>query len=103
MKSLPRSTLFDMVSTAVPLTTVAPGAAVAVAPVPSAASLIYRHGIEITVQGRYPDLLAYLAALDTMPAKLYWGNAQLVVEAYPSSRLTFTVYTLSLDQLWIKL
>jgi MSHA biogenesis protein MshJ len=103
MKSLPRSTLFDMVSAAATLTTVAPGAAAAPVASPSAAKLIYRHGIEITVQGRYPDLLAYLAALDTMPAKLYWGNAQLVVDAYPVSRLTFTVYTLSLDQIWIKL
>lgn len=103
MKSLPRSTLFDMVPSVAVLTAVPPGVGVVAAPAPSAANLIYRHGIEITVQGRYPDLLAYLAALDTMEAKLYWGNAQLIVDAYPVSRLTFTVYTLSLDQIWIKL
>jgi MSHA biogenesis protein MshJ len=103
MKSLPRSTLFDMVPSVAVLTAVAPGAAAAPSPAPSAANLIYRHGIEITVQGRYPELLAYLALLDSMEAKLYWGNAQLVVDAYPVSRLTFTVYTLSLDQIWIKL
>lgn len=81
------------------------GVSEAVAPnaASNAANLIYRHGIEITVQGPYLGLLAYLAALDAMPVKLYWGKAELIVTAYPLSRLTFTVYTLSLDQIWIKL
>lgn len=128
MKSLARSTLFDMASapdagsasasgTAPAAGSTAPaaltGASEALAPnaasnaatnaATNAANLIYRHGIEITVQGPYLGLLAYLAALDAMPVKLYWGKAELVVTAYPLSRLTFTVYTLSLDQIWIKL
>jgi MSHA biogenesis protein MshJ len=107
MKSLARTPLSDMlvskVASAAPVAAAAPGAAAVSVAVPNAANLIYRHGIEITVQGRYPELLAYLAALDTMQAKLYWGKAELVVDAYPLSRLTFTVYTLSLDQTWIKL
>ncbi len=109
MKSLARSPLSELVVNAVasaaPVAVAAPGAAAVstIAPTPSAANLIYRHGIEITVQGRYSELLAYLAALDNMEAKLYWGKADLVVDAYPLSRLTFTVYTLSLDQIWIKL
>jgi MSHA biogenesis protein MshJ len=105
MKSLARSPLSELVVNAVASAApvAAPGAVPAIAPAPSAANLIYRHGIEITVQGRYPELLAYLAALDKMEAKLYWGKADLVVDAYPLSRLTFTVYTLSLDQIWIKL
>jgi MSHA biogenesis protein MshJ len=105
MKSLARSPLSDMLVSSVPSAApaAAPGAAAAPVAAPSAANLIYRHGIEITVQGRYPELLAYLAALDAMEAKLYWGKAELLVDAYPLSRLTFTVYTLSLDQIWIKL
>jgi MSHA biogenesis protein MshJ len=103
MKSLARSPLSEMLVSAAPDAVTVPGAAVTSVPVPNAANLIYRHGIEITVQGRYLELLSYLAALDAMPAKLYWGKADLTVDAYPTSRLTFTVYTLSLDQIWIKL
>ena len=107
MKSQARSPLSEMLvnTVASPVAVAAPGAEAVALPVAAsnAANLIYRHGIEITVQGRYPELLAYLAALDTMEAKLYWGKAELVVDAYPLSRLTFTVYTLSLDQIWIKL
>jgi MSHA biogenesis protein MshJ len=85
--------------TAVPVGAAAPLVGGAAA---SAAAIIYQHAVEIVVLGPYPDLLAYLTALDKLPVKLYWGNADLVA-TYPDSRLTFTVYTLSLDQTWIKL
>jgi MSHA biogenesis protein MshJ len=38
-----------------------------------------------------------------MPTQLFWGRAELAVEQYPHSRLTLTLYTLSLDRKWIKL
>ena len=75
----------------------------AMAQAPSASSLIYRHGVEIVVGGDYLDLLAYLKALESMPAQLFWGNAKLTVDAYPNTILTLSVYTLSLDQKWMRL
>lgn len=65
--------------------------------------LLYRHGVEVAVRGNYLDLVNYMAALESMPTQLFWGRAQLDVEEYPNSRLTLTLYTLSLDQKWMKL
>ncbi|BDT58866.1 hypothetical protein MasN3_23600 [Massilia varians] len=76
----------------------AAGAAPAPAPV-----LLYRHGVEVTVRGNYLDMVDYMSALEAMPTRLFWGRAQLDVEAYPAARLTLTLYTLSLDRKWMKL
>jgi MSHA biogenesis protein MshJ len=64
---------------------------------------IYRHGVELTVAGTYPDMLHYMAQLEAMPWQLYWGKADLQVEAWPQARLTLTLFTLSLDKKWINL
>lgn len=77
-----------------------PGApAVAAGP----AELLYRHGVEITVRGNYLDMIDYMAALESLPTQLFWGRAQLEAETWPASRLTLTLYTLSLDRKWMKL
>lgn len=68
-----------------------------------AAELLYRHGVEVTVRGSYLDMVGYMAALEAMPTQLFWGRAQLDAEVYPASRLTLTLYTLSLDPKWMKL
>lgn len=62
---------------------------------------IFRHGVQITVRGRYLDLLGYASALENLPARMYWGDASLSVDKYPDAVLTLTVYTLSLDQTWL--
>jgi MSHA biogenesis protein MshJ len=78
---------------------VSPGTAVA----PKPGSLLYRHGVEITVRGNYLDMIDYMTALESLPTQLFWGGAKLEVEDYPISRLTLTMYTLSLDPKWLKL
>jgi MSHA biogenesis protein MshJ len=78
----------------------APAVAGAAAPAPS---LLYRHGVEVTVRGNYLDMVNYMEALEAMPTQLFWGRAQLEVEEYPGARLTLTLYTLSMDQKWMKL
>ena len=70
---------------------------------PSAAPLLYRHGIEVAVRGNYLDMVDYMSALDAMPTRMFWGRAQLDVEEYPAARLTLTLHTLSLDRQWMKL
>ncbi len=84
----------------------APGAA-APGSVPGAesgpAELLYRHGVEITVRGNYLDMVDYMAALESLPTQLFWGRAQLEAETWPASRLSLTLYTLSLDRKWMKL
>jgi MSHA biogenesis protein MshJ len=64
---------------------------------------IYRHGVEITVAGTYPDMLHYMTQLEAMPWQLYWGEARLQAESYPQALLTLTLFTLSLDKKWMNL
>ena len=62
---------------------------------------IFKHGVQITVRGGYLELLSYVTALERMPTQMFWGEANLSVELYPDSVLTLTLYTLSLDKLWL--
>jgi MSHA biogenesis protein MshJ len=62
---------------------------------------LYRHGVEITVQGRYGDMLAYLSELEQLPRRVYWGELRLSADTYPVAVLTVTLYTLSLEKMWL--
>lgn len=69
---------------------------------------VYKHGVEITVEGRYLDLLAYVSELEKMPWHVLWSKAALNTEepsssVWPSNRLKLTVYTLSLDKTWLSI
>jgi MSHA biogenesis protein MshJ len=66
-----------------------------------AAGYVYRHGVEIMVQGGYLDMMNYMAALEAMPWQLFWGRAKLSVDEYPKATLTLTLFTLSLDKAWL--
>ncbi len=72
-------------------------------PIAKPAELLYRHGVEIVLQGGYLDMINYMAELEAMPAQLFWGKARLDVDEYPQARLSLTLYTLSLDPTWMKL
>ena len=99
IKTLPAASLLPANKSAAPGAT---GEAVAPAlPNPAKPLGLYRHGVEISVEGSYPDLLAYLAALERMPWRVYWSEANLSTQVYPTSRLTLTLFTLSLDQTWL--
>ncbi|HCY62557.1 MAG TPA: MSHA biogenesis protein MshJ [Oxalobacteraceae bacterium] len=69
----------------------------------AAGEVLYRHGVEITLEGSYPDMLEYLAELEKMPWHLFWGKARLEVEVHPKATLTLTLFTLSLDKKWLNL
>lgn len=72
-------------------------------PVAKPRELLYRHGVEIVLQGSYLDMVNYMDALESLPVQLFWGKARLDAPQYPNSRLTLTLYTLSLDSKWMKL
>jgi len=102
MKTLPVTGLNEAVLPAEPARAAAATAASAKA-APKPRELLYRHGVEIVLQGSYLDMISYMEALESLPVQLFWGNASLDAQQYPNSRLTLTLYTLSLDQKWIKL
>jgi len=105
LKTLPASTLVE----APPATAAAPGApapaagtAGASAPLQASNDNIYKHGVELTLEGSYADLHDYLTRAERMPWRMFWSRAVLDSSDYPHVRLTVTVYTLSLDPAWLQ-
>jgi MSHA biogenesis protein MshJ len=80
-----------------------PAAAKQAEPAPERAGegAIFRHGVEITVQGGYFDLLDYVRQLERLPTQLLWGKVDLSVGQYPKVTMKLTLYTLSLDRAWL--
>jgi len=81
-------------------------AAGASAPAPAAAAsapiapamivpTLYKHGVEVTVQGSYPALVAYMQQLERNGGSMFWGNVTLDVVGHPEARLKMSVFTLS--------
>ena len=71
-------------------------------------SPVFKHGVEITVEGHYLDLLEYVSDLEKMPWHVLWSKAALNEEqpignVWPTNRLKLTVYTLSLDKTWLSI
>lgn len=63
---------------------------------------IFKHGVQMTVRGSYADLTQYMASLEKLPARMFWGMAKLNVVKYPDAELTLTLYTLSMDKVWLQ-
>ena len=63
--------------------------------------VIYQHSFEITLQGSYIDLHNYLARLEDMPWRMFWGGISVNTEQYPRLKVTLTVQTLSLNKAWL--
>jgi MSHA biogenesis protein MshJ len=63
----------------------------------------FKHGVEITIEGHYLDLLEYVTELEEMPWHVLWSKATLNTEHYPDNQLKLTVYTLSLDKTWLSI
>lgn len=64
---------------------------------------IYKHRVELVVQGNYLDMLTYMVALEAIPSRLFWAKAVLHVDTYPEATLTLSLFTLSLDKKWLSL
>ncbi|MDP3086889.1 MAG: MSHA biogenesis protein MshJ [Methylotenera sp.] len=65
--------------------------------------IAFKHGVEITVEGRYLDLLDYVSQLENTSWHILWSKAALTTEHPPVSQLKLTVYTLSLDKTWLSI
>lgn len=62
---------------------------------------LYKHGVEIRLEGSYADLYEWLSQLEKTQHKLLWGDVHFTVVEHPRSLLTLTVYTLSTDKAWL--
>jgi len=66
-------------------------------------ALVYKHGVELTVQGSYAGLLNYLVEMEKLPWQMFWSKAKLDAQEYPKVKLSLTLYTLSLDKAWLSI
>lgn len=62
---------------------------------------LYKHGVEIRLEGSYGELAAYLERLEKSRMKLLWSSVALTADKHPRLVLTLTVYSLSLDKTWL--
>jgi MSHA biogenesis protein MshJ len=70
-------------------------------PAQPAASGPYLHPVELVIEGRYLDIVAYLRALEGLPWRFYWRVLQLETKTYPLNRVRIELSTVSLDKEWI--
>jgi MSHA biogenesis protein MshJ len=61
---------------------------------------VYKHGVQVVVEGPYLDLLAYVARLEKQTWQVYWGRTVMTAD-YPKAQVELTLYTLSLDKAWL--
>lgn len=80
-----------------------PAADAAATPAPAAHATgrhVYKHGLQVLVEGSYLDVLAYVARLEQQPWQVYWGRTVMTAD-YPAVHVELTLYTLSLEQTWL--
>lgn len=64
---------------------------------------LYRHGVELRLEGGYSALQAYLEQLERTPQRLLWERVDFRVIDYPRAEMTLTVFTLSPERTWLAL
>lgn len=62
---------------------------------------LYRHTLQLELEGSYLAVLDYLEALEALPWRIYWQAIEIDTLDYPRNRVTIKVSTLSFDQEWI--
>ncbi len=64
---------------------------------------LFRHGVEIRLEGSFAQLQSYLVQLEAMQQRLLWGKLDYKVIDYPRAEMSLVVYTLSPDKTWLAL
>lgn len=67
----------------------------------SGKNLVYKHGLELTVEGSYLNLLEYQARLEKLPWRMFFARTSVNSTDYPKVLMTITLYTLSLEEAWL--
>jgi MSHA biogenesis protein MshJ len=61
------------------------------------------HRVELVLEGRYLDVLAYLQDLESLPWHFYWRQLDLTTKQYPINRVRVELGTVNMDSDWINL
>lgn len=70
---------------------------------PDGDAALFRHGIEVVVEGTYPALVEYCRRIEGLPAHAVWRQTRIDATKYPEVVMTLNLYTLSLERTWMTL
>ena len=79
------------------ITETQPGADAAEGDIPR----VYRHHVELVIEGRYLAMLDYLRRLEGLQWRFQWDHLTLETVDYPTARATISLSTLGLAEDWI--
>lgn len=68
---------------------------------PEPGRTLYQHSFELTLQGGYADLHAFLSRVEKLPWRVFWGRIEVDAREHPRLRARLTVRTLSLNEAWL--
>ncbi len=66
------------------------------------ASGVYRRGVELELTGNYHGLVRYLDMLSELPWVISWEQVQVLSDNYPDTLFRLRLYTLTLDEGWLR-
>jgi len=64
---------------------------------------LYRHVMQLRLEGRYGDILDWLRQLETLPWRLIWNRVELRATDYPRIEVALTLSTVSANRAWVGL
>lgn len=62
---------------------------------------LFQHGIALSLEGSYMDVLQYLEEIENLEWRFYWKSFDYKVEEYPLGKAEIELYTLSTSQAFI--
>ena len=62
---------------------------------------LYRHGVQLVVEGSYFDIQRYLTKLEGLKWQFYWKKFDYSVASYPVAKVEVEIYTLSTNKAFI--
>jgi len=62
---------------------------------------LFQHGVSLTLEGGYMDVLQYLEEIENLEWRFYWKSFDYKVGEYPLGRAEIELYTLSTSQAFI--
>jgi MSHA biogenesis protein MshJ len=81
------------------MTTVSPKeVSLGVGATPEESIRLYSHGMDITVEGSFADMLNWLRSIETMPHRLLWDSISLQADSQAQLSLRVAVHTFSPDR-----
>lgn len=63
---------------------------------------LFRHGIQLQLEGGYFDVYQYLKALEALPRHFYWKGFDYRVVEHPKAAVAMEIYTLSTSKEFIR-